>query len=443
MASMTTHTLCALACASVSSVASAQMYSNTLGSPGLSGSYAVDYEPWDDGSGESLYITGQFSIAGVPGSSNIARWDGSDWQPVGGGLNGNYSNAIKVFDGDLIAAGYFADAGGVAGTEKLARWDGTSWHSMDAQSASFLNSMWDLEVFDDGITGEQLYIAGNYVALNGQAGLDHIAKWDGTAYTPVGGTIGGAVPLIVLDLYQADLGSGNTLYAGGRFLTIDGVPALNIAAWDGTSWSDLDTGITRPTGIAQVLTMVSWDDGSGEALYVGGRFEIAGGATVSRNIAKWDGSSWSSMGAGFDADVQELTVFDDGSGEALYAMGNFQFTNDRLTRVNRIAKWNGSSWEPVENGANDTVFGAEVYDYGEGEALLFAGSFTALSGQSSGKVGAYVADSSCSADLNGDTSADFFDISFLLNNEVDYNGDTAFDFFDISAFLQDVGAGCP
>lgn len=49
----------------------------------------------------------------------------------------------------------------------------------------------------------------------------------------------------------------------------------------------------------------------------------------------------------------------------------------------------------------------------------------------------------CLADLNGDGSLDFFDISFFLSNSVDFNGDTAFDFFDISAFLGAFGAGCP
>ncbi|MBL4809531.1 MAG: hypothetical protein JKY43_05680 [Phycisphaerales bacterium] len=49
----------------------------------------------------------------------------------------------------------------------------------------------------------------------------------------------------------------------------------------------------------------------------------------------------------------------------------------------------------------------------------------------------------CPADLNGDGTLDFFDISFFLANSVDYNGDTVFDFFDISAFLAEYGAGCP
>jgi hypothetical protein len=48
----------------------------------------------------------------------------------------------------------------------------------------------------------------------------------------------------------------------------------------------------------------------------------------------------------------------------------------------------------------------------------------------------------CPADLSGDGSVDFFDVSLLLQGSVDYNGDTLFDFFDISAFLQDLAVGC-
>ena len=49
----------------------------------------------------------------------------------------------------------------------------------------------------------------------------------------------------------------------------------------------------------------------------------------------------------------------------------------------------------------------------------------------------------CAPDLNGDTTADHFDISVLVSSQFDYNADSAFDFFDISAFLQDLVAGCP
>lgn len=56
---------------------------------------------------------------------------------------------------------------------------------------------------------------------------------------------------------------------------------------------------------------------------------------------------------------------------------------------------------------------------------------------------------SCLADLNGDGTLDFFDISAFLSAfgsgdlAADFIGDGVFDFFDISAFLGEFAAGCP
>lgn len=422
-------------------------YSNTLGVPGLTGSYSAAFAVWDDGTGEALYTTGSFSIPSVVGGSNIARWDGTAWGPVGGGLINQYSNALAVFDGDLIAGGYFDSAGGAFGTEKLARFDGEDWHSMGALASSFLISIWDLAVWDDG-TGEQLYIAGNYENLAGQANLDHICRWDGSAYSPVGGTIGGVgIPLIILDLLPADLGDGSNLYAGGRFLTVGGQNAANIAVWNGSVWAGLGGGLTRTAGIAQVLHMTAWDDGTGMALYAGGSFNRADGSTEVLNVARWDGSSWSAMGDGLDASVQELVVFNDGSGEALYALGNFN--NSGATPVAHIARWNGTAWEPVGSGADGNIIGAVAYDYGEGNALVLGGNFGVLGGETANKVGALLGDELCAADFTGDGTLDFFDVQEFLGafsaeeDRADLADDGLFDFFDVAAFLNLFSKGCP
>lgn len=50
---------------------------------------------------------------------------------------------------------------------------------------------------------------------------------------------------------------------------------------------------------------------------------------------------------------------------------------------------------------------------------------------------------SCPADINGDGTLDFFDVSVLLQSKIDYNDDGGFDFFDLSAFLTDFAMGCP
>ena len=55
----------------------------------------------------------------------------------------------------------------------------------------------------------------------------------------------------------------------------------------------------------------------------------------------------------------------------------------------------------------------------------------------------------CNADMNGDDSLDFFDVSAFLiafgnqNPIADFQPDGSFDFFDVSAFLIAFGAGCP
>ena len=62
------------------------LFSNTLGTPGFSGSYVASFAVHDDGSGEALYATGQFTATGAAGTTNLARWNGAAWEGVGGGL---------------------------------------------------------------------------------------------------------------------------------------------------------------------------------------------------------------------------------------------------------------------------------------------------------------------------------------------------------------------
>ncbi len=160
----------------------------------------------------------------------------------------------------------------------------------------------------------------------------------------------------------------------------------NSAKWDGTEWSALEgpsgTGVRRilwDTDIGRVYSLAVYDDGTGLALYVGGRFATAGGITVNK-IARWDGTEWSALngpsGTGLDYEPRSLAVYDDGSGEALYACG-----------IN-IRKWDGTEWsvpsgspksnrDPVTGSpwqdTPPTWFALAVYDDGNGEALYAGG----------------------------------------------------------------------
>ena len=96
----------------------------------------------------------------------------------------------------------------------------------------------------------------------------------------------------------------STVYIGGQFDTAGGVAAMNIAAWDGSSWSALGSGIGNNISSDGVRTLAV----SGGTLYVGGTFSSAGGV-VTDNIAAWNGSSWSALGSGIPGeDVDALAV---------------------------------------------------------------------------------------------------------------------------------------
>src|SRR5262249_10270720 len=151
------------------------------------------------------------------------------------------------------------------------------------------------------------------------------------------------------------------LYAGGGFTIAGRVVAL--AKWDGTQWSALNNGMGGIPfdRLPSVFALTVFDDGSGPALYAGGLFTSAGGepTTTTNFIAKWNGANWSAVGSGIGGtsvlpSVYALTVFNDGSGPALYAGGTF--TSAGGVPINRVAKWDGTSWSAVGITINSGVY---------------------------------------------------------------------------------------
>ena len=107
------------AAAAVLPSASAQEYGwGPLGSGMNSDVYALTVY-----NGE-LIAGGNFTTAGGVACNRIARWNGSQWQPLGTGMSGTSSPFIRtltVFNGELIAGGSFTTAGGVT-CNYIARW---------------------------------------------------------------------------------------------------------------------------------------------------------------------------------------------------------------------------------------------------------------------------------------------------------------------------------
>lgn len=91
---------------------------------------------------------------------------------------------------------------------------------------------------------------------------------------------------------------------------------LAAAVWWGTASAQCPQEWQRGNGIPGVNGLVDasvpWDpDGAGpqgEVLVVGGEFTIAGAVRANR-IAAWDGTNWQALGSGMNSTVLALTVY--------------------------------------------------------------------------------------------------------------------------------------
>src|SRR5207244_3610070 len=86
-----------------------------------------------------LYAGGKFTSAGGVSATNVAGWDGSRWSSLRGGVSGVVNplarfrpppvSVLLASGHDLYVGGDFALADGVSATN-IARWDGTNWSAL-------------------------------------------------------------------------------------------------------------------------------------------------------------------------------------------------------------------------------------------------------------------------------------------------------------------------
>src|SRR5689334_22399226 len=95
--------------------------------------------------------------------------------------------------------------------------------------------------------------------------------------------------------------------------------ALQIPLFADTSFSDADwVSMGALPGVNGIISAMVKDKNTG-AIYIGGQFTVVG-SIVATNVAKWNGSVWSSVGNGVGGNVRSLAL--DGLGN-LYVGGAF------------------------------------------------------------------------------------------------------------------------
>jgi len=269
--------------------------------------------------------------------------------PQENGLDGAVF-ALCVHDGDLIAGGNFTNAGRVH-AEHIARWDGQTWSPMGAGVDGYVRA---LAVYKGDL------IVGGIFRRSGSTAVNSIARWSGTEWLPLGDGVDGDVECLGV--------LGDELYVGGRIGSAGGVPLHGIARWDGARWDSVGSGVNNG-----VFVVAPYEG----KLIAGGDFGMAGGVAGTSEIASWDGSSWSPLGGGMDVDfVDDVVAY----GGRLVAGGQFMHAGG--IPVSNIAGWDGVSWHPLGRGMNSWVHAFSLYR----EDLIAGGAFSTAGGRAAQSI---------------------------------------------------------
>ena len=216
-------------------------------------------------SGSTAYIGGSFGYVG-PQTGGFASLD-----PTTGGV----ASTPPMVDGDVYAAAADGSGGFFIGGQfrlpgsdvfrQLAhiRSDGTvdpDWQPRPETGVAFAIAVSDTAVYVGGVFGSGL------MAFDRTSGAD-LETFDADV------TGGDGVKTLEL--------SGSTLYVGGDFDGLDGIPRTNLGAVDAVSgevtpWSPTTDGIVLDLAV------------SADTVYVGGHFAKANGATPRSNAAAFD-----------------------------------------------------------------------------------------------------------------------------------------------------------
>jgi trimeric autotransporter adhesin len=238
--------------------------------------------------GESLYITHENATV-APELARVARWSGTTWESVGGGIPSGLLRSCAAWDPDgdgplnesLVVSGSFrlTDDGP---TYNAARWDGNAWIAMPG---TFGDSNWlKLHVLDDG----ELYVSTQSGTLRFDRGVN--------AWTSLGF---GAAHRDAVMMPNGNLVLGGRIFGGG--LPEGGF----IVERDGTgTWNVISDGMNDEVHIMEPLP-----DGR---LFAGGRFTQAGSQAANRLAIRSNGT-WSGMGNTFlPGWVYDAEVLDNG-----------------------------------------------------------------------------------------------------------------------------------
>ena len=178
-----------------------------------------------------------------------------------------------------------------------------------------------------------LLVAGDFTDAGGFT-CTSVARWNGSTYTNLGTGVQGE-PVCAAEL-------NGSIYLGGTFQNFTN----DLAIWNGTSWqySNVQNG-----GALHVFELFVGND----TLYAGS--EASGFAGTTDQVFKLDNGNWQPVGQALNGAIHALEMHDGELVAGGMFTGSWSFgTVD--TSIQHVARYNGTEWVQLEDGLNAGVF---------------------------------------------------------------------------------------
>lgn len=229
-----------------------------------------------------------------------------------------------------------------------------------------------------------LYLSGAFTQLDGVT-ANGLIRWDGTTWS--------ALPSQTTDWtfaarpFQALTFLGNTLYAAGDDASIGGLTDLDLARWDGTQWSSTGSGVgAQDEGIEQIAT-------DQQAIYLLGHFQQFNDVAAT-NLVRWDGTTVTPMTTTLDELVTMVAT-----SAGVYISGGTYEGEDGF--ISRLIFWDGAEWHPMPmeveltslRVVNDQLYGVQSSHGGNSRIVRWTGTaWVAVSPSVDGIITEYTVD---------------------------------------------------
>jgi hypothetical protein len=200
------------------------------------------------------------------------------------------------------------------------------------------------------VYGSKLIAAGDFLEIGGVA-ANRIAAWDGSSWSPLGTGLNGPVTALTV--------CNGMLIAGGEFTSAGGVPVTNVAAWVGSIWIPLGSINYGGQNGGPVTVLATYN---GSPIAASSYYDSHAGKSWAL-IFRWSGSAWICIGAGIEYGLDNagrilaMTVYDN-----KLIVGGF-FTTIEGAAVNSLAEWDGSTWSSVGGGGSMWILALKVLGY--------------------------------------------------------------------------------